>query len=126
MTETKQDIVLDEWQEVMATALPTATQKALTDWEENYNLVVGAIEEAINSKLPTGFKAVVSLKRKWGKIQLSFKVVRQTQSQSSNAKPLPTQKLRVLGEKFRERATPNKRGPHLRTKREHPYSACRQ
>lgn len=98
MTETKQDIVLDEWQEVMATALPTATQKALTDWEENYNLVVGAIEEAINSKLPTGFKAVVSLKRKWGKIQLSFKVVRQTQSQSSNAKPLPTQKLRVLGE----------------------------
>ena len=33
MTE-KQDIVLDEWQEVMATALPTATQKALKDWEQ--------------------------------------------------------------------------------------------
>ena len=97
MTETKQDIVLDEWQEVMATALPTATQKALKDWEKNYNLVVGAIEEAVNSKLPTGFRAVVSLKRKWGKIQISFKVVHETKSQSSNAKPLPTQKLRVLG-----------------------------
>ena len=97
MTE-KQDIVLDEWNEVVATALPKSEQDALKQYVDAQNQVKGMIKAHIDKLLPEGFEAIVSVKFRWGNVQVSYCVKRRKETSGSKGQPLPTQKLRVLGE----------------------------